>query len=501
MAYIGDLVVRITASTSQLERAVGKSQGLLNSLVSRAQRAVGSVNGILGTIGASASIGGIIKLAADAETLAMQFRVLTKSAESAATIMKELEQFAASTPFEKLELGDAVRKLLAFGSSASGVFQELRTLGDIASGTGVPIGEMAELYGKARVQGRLFAQDINQLTGRGIPIIQALAKHFKVADSDIRGMVEAGKVGFAELSAALQSMTAEGGQFNGMMIELSTTTAGRFSTLVDGFKAIGVTIGTEILPYLNVAMDVVTEMTSGWQNAGDILKLTFLNWAIAAVDGAEQVYAAIAGVFGIVKSLGTSLVSSWETFFNGINAGFDALLSGNNPLEAFRESAKVAFAGEDPLGFSSAFNESRKAALKSMEGGTSAGNMLRKSRDVLLESIGEKRTAAAEAAAANIANAVGPAVAKAIEKIPTPVIWDELMGGKLQKDKGTPGGLAGGLQRGSAEAYSALVNAGKSDPTTKAVEAQTRVLLNDVAKPLKKWSDAAPIAVMESFIA
>ena len=47
------------------------------------------------------------------------------------------------------------------------------------------VNQIAELYGKARVQGRLFAEDINQLTGRGIPIIGELAKQFGVSDSQV----------------------------------------------------------------------------------------------------------------------------------------------------------------------------------------------------------------------------------------------------------------------------------------------------------------------------
>jgi tape measure domain-containing protein len=54
------------------------------------------------------------------------------------------------------------------------------------------------LYGNARVQGRLFAKDINQLTGRGIPIIQRLARQFGVSDSQVEKLVETDQVGFPQ---------------------------------------------------------------------------------------------------------------------------------------------------------------------------------------------------------------------------------------------------------------------------------------------------------------
>ena len=79
------------------------------------------------------------------------------------------------------ELADAGRKLIAFGESADSVPETLRRIGDVSAGVQAPVNEIAELYGKARVQGRLFAEDINQLTGRGIPIIQQLARQFGAA--------------------------------------------------------------------------------------------------------------------------------------------------------------------------------------------------------------------------------------------------------------------------------------------------------------------------------
>jgi tape measure domain-containing protein len=39
------------------------------------------------------------------------------------------------------------------------------------------------------VQGRLFGEDINQLTGRGIPIIQEFAKQFKVSETQVKKLV------------------------------------------------------------------------------------------------------------------------------------------------------------------------------------------------------------------------------------------------------------------------------------------------------------------------
>ena len=84
--------------------------------------------------------------------------------------------------------------MIAYGSSSSTVVDEMRMLGDISSGVGLSLSEVGYLYGTLRTQGRAYATDIRQFTGRGIPIIKELAKQFKVTDGEVMKLVEDGKV-------------------------------------------------------------------------------------------------------------------------------------------------------------------------------------------------------------------------------------------------------------------------------------------------------------------
>ena len=152
---------------------------------------------------------------------------MLKSRDAADRLNAQVVKFAATTPFELPQLQAATQKLLAFGVASSRIIPTLRQLGDVSAAIGAPIEEIAEIYGKARVQGRLFAEDINQLTGRGIPIIQELAKQFGVTDGEVKKLVEDGKVGFAQLEKAFEGMTAEGGIFFGQMAEQSATLGGQ----------------------------------------------------------------------------------------------------------------------------------------------------------------------------------------------------------------------------------------------------------------------------------
>jgi tape measure domain-containing protein len=217
-----------------------------------------------------------VTAAADFEQTKVAFTTLIGDAAKAEQTLGKLRELGAKTPFEFPELADAGRKLIAFGESADSVAETLRRIGDVSAGVQAPVNEIAELYGKARVQGRLFAEDINQLTGRGIPIIEELAKQFGVSDSEVKKLVESGQVGFPAIERAFVSMTSLGGKFAGMMEAQGKTTGGLFSTLKDSINEVFLTLGTPIndaiRPLVEQAIGLVQQLTPLATEAGKQIK-------------------------------------------------------------------------------------------------------------------------------------------------------------------------------------------------------------------------------------
>jgi tape measure domain-containing protein len=253
MAGAGDVVAASARRMSKITGAglagLGKG-GAIALQKGFALSGVALKAGIGGALAGGAAAIGIgvkaINSAADFEQTKVAFTTLIGDAAKAEDTLAKLRVLGAQTPFEFPELADAGRKLIAFGESADTVPETLRRIGDISAGIQAPVNEIAELYGKARVQGRLFAEDINQLTGRGIPIIQELAKQFGVSDSEVKKLVESGKVGFPAIEQAFISLTSQGGRFSGMMEAQSKTTSGLFSTLKDTLNEVLLTLGTPI---------------------------------------------------------------------------------------------------------------------------------------------------------------------------------------------------------------------------------------------------------------
>ncbi len=246
---IGRFYVAVGMDTSELRAEINRANRVMRKALGSEAISLSQdlAKAVTASVAGFAALGiAAVKMAADMEQVEVGFRTLLKSASAAKAVMKDIQTFSADTPFEFSEIAPAARSLLAFGISAGDLIPTLTRLGDISSGIGQPIGQIAEIYGKARVQGRLFQEDINQLTGRGIPIIQELAKQFGVTESEVRKLVEKGRVHFTNLEQAVTSLTTKSGMFSGGMQAQSQTVNGLLSTLRDDVSAIMRSIGEDI---------------------------------------------------------------------------------------------------------------------------------------------------------------------------------------------------------------------------------------------------------------
>jgi len=313
----GAITGSIGLDTAPLDRSTRHARGLVSGL----QRSTaGMFAGIAG--GLTAALGGIgagaaVKLSAEFEQAQVSFETMLGSAEQAKGVMAEIEQFAASTPFQFPDLAAAGRSLLAFGTAAEDLIPEMRVLGDLSAGLNIPIKDLADLYGKARVQGRIMMEDINQLTGRGIPIIAELAKQFGVAESKVRDLVSSGKVNFSNLQKAFRALTAEGSKFGGGMAAQSKTLAGVWSTLKDNVTAALRQVGDEVVVNLDIK-NAISSTTTALQAAIPRIAATTastLNWISTNKELIVGIGLSTAAVSALAKALPAAIALT-----NGLTA-------------------------------------------------------------------------------------------------------------------------------------------------------------------------------------
>jgi tape measure domain-containing protein len=262
---------------------------------------------------AGAAVGAIghgVKLAADYETASLSFEVMLGSADKATDLMKKLSDFGAATPFQLPELIDASKKLIAFGISTENLFPTLNNLGNVAAGLNIPFAELADVYGKIKVSGTVFNEDLNQLAGRGIPIQEMLAKQLGKTNAEIKKMSSDGKISFENIEKAFASLGGEGGKFAGLMDRQSKSLAGLWSTAQDTIDGALRNIATKLLTTFD-AKESLTSMTT----AIDVLANTALDSLGKAFTGA--------GVSG--KDMGSVLIDVLDSVGGAIAWILDAL--------------------------------------------------------------------------------------------------------------------------------------------------------------------------------
>lgn len=270
MGAKGILRIKLLGDASDLDKTLTSTGSRLDAFAGKAKVAAAAVGAAF-----AAAAGAVIKTGiqynSSIEQTTISLGTMLGSQEKATKLIREMTEFAARTPFEFEGLAEATKQLVAYGFGAEDIIPTMTRLGDVSAALGIPINDIAYLYGTARVQGRLFMQDINQMTNRGIPIIGELAKQFGVSEAEVRKLVEAGKVGFPEVEKAFKALTDEGGKFGGLMEAQSKSFAGQWSTIKDTVAQIAGQItlplftwlAEEALPAVNRGLEWFMDKLSG----------------------------------------------------------------------------------------------------------------------------------------------------------------------------------------------------------------------------------------------
>ena len=207
----------------------------------------------------------LIKIRGEYQAIEVSLSTILGDQAKATNLMGELTHTAATTPFQLQEVAKGATSLIAYGESAETVNDTLLRLGDIASGLSIPLNDLIYLYGTTMVQGRVFAMDMRQFMGRGIPIAEELAKQFGVAKDKVTELVSEGKVGFEHIKKAIEGMTDEGGKFAGLMEAVSGTLKGATSNLRDQIDMMLNNMGTRTEGVLKGSINAVAWMVEHYE--------------------------------------------------------------------------------------------------------------------------------------------------------------------------------------------------------------------------------------------
>lgn len=312
---LGDALSNVSAMSEKLGKAV---QGL-GSLATGAF-AKDIVNGLLGAGAAS------IKAAAQMRQYEIAFQTMLKSADEGTQMLRDLQKFAAETPFDVPGVVSAGQQLMAFGFKAKEVIPMLTSLGDAAAGLGqgtAGVSRLAYALGQMQTSGKLNAQDMMQLTSAGISAWDMLADAAGVSIAEIKDMTSKGMVDSKEAVKVIVAGMNE--EFGGMMAKTSTEVSGLLANIEETAGTTSAVIGQYMINAFNIkgilqtASSALGDFQTKLQNAAnsgesfrDVIKdcippeLIVAAGALAAVIGSVLVLALGAAAAAVSSFLGLS---------------------------------------------------------------------------------------------------------------------------------------------------------------------------------------------------
>lgn len=341
---LGELALYLTVNDTSLNAGLARGE--------ESTRRTTGVMGSLGkygavafaTVGTAATVLGL-KTAAANEQAMISFETMLGSAEKAGAFLKQLQQFAAKTPFEFPELQTAASSLISAGIEADKVIPIMTTLGDVTSGMGTGsegVRRATIALQQMSAAGRITGEDLNQLRDAGIPVYDLLAAATGRSKEEVVKLAQAGKLGKKDLAAMMGALETGKGleRFNGLMAKQSKSLSGMWSTMLDTIGQGTASVIVPLMPMLKQGLGGaaiaagIAFTVLGRAARGTIATFEWLQQLIESNQTTFTVVAAIIAtvvtpaliMWGVQATIaGVKNVAAWVT--SGVAATVNAALS------------------------------------------------------------------------------------------------------------------------------------------------------------------------------
>lgn len=299
MATVASILIKIGANSSELRKELANTKKELETNLGSAAMTASNI-AVAGIAGIAASLGALgVKAVQAAGSFQQTQAAMTNmlgSAERAQSLLSDLQNFAAKTPFEFNDVAAATQKFLAFGFTAEQVIPTLTAVGDAAAGVGLGkegVDRVTLALGQMAAKAKVQSDEMLQLTEAGIPAWQMLADKIGVSVPQAMDMVSKGAV---DAQTGLQALV--GGmeeKFGGMMEQQSSTITGTWSNMMDGLSQTAIAVGQQISDALNLP-DIFASLGDSLQQFAALVKEQGIGEALSQMIPPEvQAAAAVLG--------------------------------------------------------------------------------------------------------------------------------------------------------------------------------------------------------------
>ncbi|MDU7966897.1 MAG: tape measure protein [Paeniclostridium sordellii] len=218
-------------------RGTNEVRGNINSISSIAKKCATALGGLFILDKVKDYATEVVKTGISYNAMSEQAQVawatILGSQAKASQMMKDIEKYAAETPFSKMGVDAMAKQLTNAGFHGKALFDQLTKFGNMGSAFGIQedsLKEMVRQYSQVQQAQIAYTEDLNILQDRGIPIFKALGEVMGVPVSQVKKLASEGKVTSEVYNKAIDSIASH---TTGAMENQSKTFSGMMSTLED----------------------------------------------------------------------------------------------------------------------------------------------------------------------------------------------------------------------------------------------------------------------------
>ena len=283
------------ATLSIIDNATKPLQWIKNQIFS----IQGLITGLATGVAAKQLVIDPISLADQMETASIGFETMFGDAAKAENMMNKIKDFAAKTPFDTSGVISSVQQMMRAGWTEDTVMQDMEKIGNAAAAAGQGtegVQGIVLALQQMRMAGKLNAQDMMQLTNRGVKAWDYVAKAIGTTIPEARALSEKGLI---PVDTAIQGIIDGMGEYDGMMDKMSNrTVSGLMSNLRDTFdikivekwgKGLqkGATAGlSKFADYLDEIDPLLEKAGTSLEEMGEAIS----NWAFDKLENAGKLF-------------------------------------------------------------------------------------------------------------------------------------------------------------------------------------------------------------------
>ena len=259
----------------------GGNPNLLKSIVG-GNLITGAITKGIGAVGnmAQSTLGAGFNRLTSIESAQARLRGFGYNQSQVQGISQSAMNAVSGTQYSMSDAMTASAGAIAAGMKTSELESYLKEVGNAAAATGSDFNDIASIMNKVKTTGRLQADEMNQLSNRGLPMLQTLADQAGVSADEMASMISKGQVSFDQFRSAVKKASGTAAE------EVAKTWGGA----KDNFKAALSKLGAGLLggnqgkdgeqggifglmtPALLKVNEVLNSLVPKFKDAGDAIK-------------------------------------------------------------------------------------------------------------------------------------------------------------------------------------------------------------------------------------